>query len=121
MLKHADGDLARLRAVLVLDEDTVASTVLTVDPFNGDGDLRTPHFHAVAVKEGDRLVILQPRDFRGGVSRDDTGQAQGLLERTGRECSVSPPYNHTWHSPSLPQTAPTTSRSWGYIITCVLL
>lgn len=68
VLKHADGDLSCLRAILILDKDTVAPTVLTVDPFDGDGDLRTPHFHAVAVKEGDRLVILQPRDFRGGVS-----------------------------------------------------
>ena len=39
MLEHADGDLARLRAVLILDEDAVAPAVLTVDLLNGDGDL----------------------------------------------------------------------------------
>lgn len=68
VLEHADSDLARLRAILVLDEDSIAPAVLTVDPLDGDSDLGSPHLHVVAVKEDDRLVILQPRDFRGGVS-----------------------------------------------------
>ena len=68
MLEHADGDLACLRPILVLDEDTVAPAVLTVDPLDGDGDLCPLHIHVVAVQEGDRLVILQPIDFRGRIS-----------------------------------------------------
>ena len=68
MLKHADGHLARLRPVFVLDEDTVAPAVLTFDPLDGDGDLCPLHIHVVAVQEGDRLVILQPIDFRGRIS-----------------------------------------------------
>lgn len=68
MLEHTDGDMTRLRAILVLDKDTVAPAVLTVDLLDGDGDLRPLHLQVVAVKEGDRLIILQPGDFRGGIS-----------------------------------------------------
>lgn len=68
VLEHTDGDMTRLRAILVLDKDTVAPAVLTVDLLDGDGDLCPLHLQVVAVKEGDRLIILQPGDFRGGIS-----------------------------------------------------
>lgn len=58
MFEHADGDLACLRTILVLDEDSIAPAIFAGDLVNGDGDLRTLHLHVVSVKEGDRLVVL---------------------------------------------------------------
>ena len=63
MLEHADGDLACLRPVLVLDEDTVAPAVLTVDPLDGDGDLCPLHIHVVAVQEGEQEKELRNSDI----------------------------------------------------------